>query len=191
MISVFRRRNSFYKNDTFEEKSESVMLLNRATFVVVKSNQSIRFYRSGDLSSLKSYSDPSLSNLSLRDEYFKCSRHALSGYSKMETFFLQNQLTDITLKAGTIPNPKIIISFEFCCNTEFVFFFFLSGERVIQAHKVVLCAASDYFSAMFMNNLRESTQKEVIFNEINGDILQKLIHYCYIGMHCASYLRDL
>lgn len=34
---------------------------------------------------------------------------------------------------------------------------------------------------MFMNDLKESNNKEIIFPEIDGEILQKLIHYCYTG----------
>lgn len=50
----------------------------------------------------KSFSEHSLSSLSSRDESFKYYRHAEVGFSRMETYFTQNQLTDVTLLAGTI-----------------------------------------------------------------------------------------
>lgn len=52
----------------------------------------------------------------------------------------------------------------------------------MNAHKIVLCATSDYFAAMFMNDLRESNEPEVELHEMDGEILYKLIHYCYTGI---------
>lgn len=60
---------------------------------------------------MKSFSDQSLSSLSSGDESFKCYRHADVGFNRMESFFLQNQLTDITLKAGNY-KKKIYIQFN-------------------------------------------------------------------------------
>lgn len=58
----------------------------------------------------------------------------------------------------------------------------ISGEKTINAHRVVLSATSDYFAAMFMTDLKESSQREVTLHEMDGDILHKLIHYCYTGI---------
>lgn len=55
------------------------------------------------------------------------------------------------------------------------------GDKVINAHKMILCAASDYFAAMFMNNLKESNEKEIVFHEMDGEILWKLVNFCYTG----------
>ncbi|XKL62121.1 hypothetical protein PGB90_001954 [Kerria lacca] len=139
--------NTLYKTDSSEDYA-------RNRIALYKSDSSEENMKTGELSSVKSFSDQSLSSLSSGDESFKCYRHADVGFNRMESFFLQNQLTDITLKAG---------------------------DKVINAHIIVLCAASDYFTAMFMNDLKESNNKEIIFPEIDGEILQKLIHYCYTG----------
>lgn len=55
------------------------------------------------------------------------------------------------------------------------------GKKRIPAHKIVLCAATDYFKAMFMTNLRESTQEEVEIKDVDEQILLDLVGYCYTG----------
>ena len=57
-----------------------------------------------------------------------------------------------------------------------------SGDKVINAHKMILCAASDYFAAMFMTNLKESNEREIVFREMDGEILWKLVNFCYTGI---------
>ena len=52
---------------------------------------------------------------------------------------------------------------------------------------MILSAASDYFAAMFMNNLRESNEKEIEFHEMDGEVLWKLINFCYTGITSRSY----
>lgn len=48
---------------------------------------------------MKSFSENSLTSLS-PDEPFKSVKHATAGFSRMENFYLQNKLTDVTIIAG-------------------------------------------------------------------------------------------
>lgn len=57
----------------------------------------------------------------------------------------------------------------------------LLGKCQIRAHRLVLSAGSEYFSAMFNSNLRESCQSEIVLQDVDGDALQELVHYCYTG----------
>lgn len=47
--------------------------------------------------------------------------------------------------------------------------------------RLVLSAASEYFSTMFMSNLRETEDEEVTLVNVDGDVLQAVIEYCYTG----------
>lgn len=51
----------------------------------------------------------------------------------------------------------------------------------IAAHRVVLYGANDYFKAMFSTGLKERNQPEITITEVEGDILEQLIKYCYTG----------
>lgn len=54
-------------------------------------------------------------------------------------------------------------------------------QTIVFFVRLVLSAASEYFAAMFTGNMRESEESEIILNDINGDILQALVSYCYTG----------
>ena len=56
-----------------------------------------------------------------------------------------------------------------------------SGSKRIEAHRIVLSSASDYFSAMFNNNFGESFQNEIELQEVEPDALEELVAYCYTG----------
>jgi len=58
---------------------------------------------------------------------------------------------------------------------------FLLIDFRIQAHRVVLAASSDYFDAMFSGSLRESTEKEVRLEDVQGDVVGALVQFCYTG----------
>lgn len=49
------------------------------------------------------------------------------------------------------------------------------------ANRIVLSAASEYFSTLFTVNMLEKTQKKITMNEVDGETLQALINYCYSG----------
>lgn len=47
--------------------------------------------------------------------------------------------------------------------------------------RLVLSAASEYFSTMFTGSMRESAESEIVLGEVNGDVLSALVNYCYTG----------
>ena len=54
-------------------------------------------------------------------------------------------------------------------------------RRRFHAHKVVLCAASSYFSAMFTGGFHESSQSEVTIPDGSSEAFQKLLDFAYTG----------
>lgn len=91
----------------------------------------------------------------INDTQFSCEKHAIMCLDRMKQLFKKQQLTDVTL---------------------------IAGDRKIIAHRLILSSASDYFSAMFTTNLRESVEEEVSMKNIDPDALQLLIEYCYTGV---------
>ncbi|XP_035697238.1 kelch-like protein 21 isoform X1 [Branchiostoma floridae] len=57
----------------------------------------------------------------------------------------------------------------------------LVGTKEFFCHRNVLAAASSYFRAMFLSDLRESKQDKVILKEVSPNIMQLLIDYAYTG----------
>ena len=55
------------------------------------------------------------------------------------------------------------------------------GDVSIHAHRIVLSAASDYFSAMFTNNVREANQMEIKMQDVDPTAMSQLIEYMYTG----------
>ncbi|CAH8518641.1 unnamed protein product [Dicrocoelium dendriticum] len=51
----------------------------------------------------------------------------------------------------------------------------------IPAHRVILAAASDYFAAMFGNELKEASEMEIWIHDVEPNSLQTLINYIYTG----------
>lgn len=89
-----------------------------------------------------------------RDTQFACEKHAVMCLDRMKQLYKKQKLTDVTL---------------------------IAGDKKIVAHRLILSSASDYFSAMFTTNLRESVEEEVFMRNIDPDALQALIDYCYSG----------
>ncbi|KAK6022329.1 BTB/POZ domain protein, partial [Ostertagia ostertagi] len=54
------------------------------------------------------------------------------------------------------------------------------GTR-INAHRVVLAASSNYFKAMFTNDMAESRMDEIEMVNIKAPTLETLVNYCYTG----------
>ncbi|XP_045467646.1 kelch-like protein 5 [Harmonia axyridis] len=90
------------------------------------------------------------------EEPYQCKGHAEHSLSCMQSYLQSGKLCDVTLIAGN------------------------NGKRV-QAHRLVLSAASEYFAVMFTGNLREAGESEITLGEVNGDILQSVVNYCYTG----------
>lgn len=64
----------------------------------------------------------------------------------------------------------------------------VADERRIPAHRLVLSAASDYFAAMFTNNVREASMEEINIHDVDADALASLIHYAYTGRCRKDFL---
>ena len=88
------------------------------------------------------------------DECYRSINHAERLMRKMEAYMDKKQLCDVVL---------------------------IAGQRRISAHRIVLSAASDYFAAMFTNNVREATQEEIKMKDVDADALASLIEYMYTG----------
>ncbi|XP_070610132.1 kelch-like protein 6 [Erythrolamprus reginae] len=70
----------------------------------------------------------------------------------LENLRLENSLTDVTLCVG---------SMHFSC------------------HRVVLAAASNYFRAMFCNDLKEKYEEKIVIKGVDAEIMQILLDYTY------------
>lgn len=84
---------------------------------------------------------------------FETVNHSRSIISSLGEMQKVNQLCDVTLE------------------TE-------DGEQ-IRAHRVVLAACSPFFHAMFTSNLSESRNDLIKIWEIETEVLQAIVHYCY------------
>ncbi|NXX17031.1 KLHL4 protein, partial [Podargus strigoides] len=89
------------------------------------------------------------------DEYFQSTNHAEQTFRKMENYLQQKQLCDVIL---------------------------IAGDQKIPAHRLVLSAVSDYFAAMFTNDVREAKQEEIKMEGVDPDALKALVRYAYTGI---------
>ena len=67
-------------------------------------------------------------------------------------------------------------------------FCFLVGSQRFAAHRLVLSAVSDYFRAMFNNDVREAVEKEFAIHNIDSDIFLNLINYIYTGISLILFV---
>uniref|UniRef100_A0A5F8G2G9 Kelch like family member 4 n=1 Tax=Monodelphis domestica TaxID=13616 RepID=A0A5F8G2G9_MONDO len=89
------------------------------------------------------------------EEYFHSTNHAEQTIRKMENYLQHKQLCDV---------------------------FLIAGQHKIPAHRLVLSAASDYFAAMFTNDVLEAKQEEIKMEGIDPDALKALVRYAYTGV---------
>ncbi|NXH13681.1 KLHL4 protein, partial [Bucco capensis] len=89
------------------------------------------------------------------EEYFQSTNHAEQTFRKMENYLQQKQLCDVLLVAG---------------------------DQKIPAHRLVLSAVSDYFAAMFTNDVREAKQEEIKMEGVEPEALKALVRYAYTGI---------
>ncbi|XP_060742028.1 kelch-like protein 4 isoform X1 [Tachysurus vachellii] len=89
------------------------------------------------------------------DEFFQATNHAEQTFRKMETYLQHKQLCDVLL---------------------------IAGDHKIPAHRLVLSAVSDYFAAMFTNNVREAKQDEIKMEGVDPEALRSLVHFAYTGV---------
>nr|WEX30359.1 Kelch-like protein 4-A-1 [Carassius gibelio] len=89
------------------------------------------------------------------DEFFQATNHAEQTFRKMETYLQHKQLCDVLL---------------------------IAGDHKIPAHRLVLSAVSDYFAAMFTNDVREAKQEEIKMEGVDPEALRALVHFAYTGV---------
>lgn len=85
---------------------------------------------------------------------FRSHNHAERMMKKLEMYANKRQLCDVVLVAE---------------------------ERRIPAHRLVLSAISDYFAAMFTNNVREASMDEIQIKDVDAEALANLVQYSYTG----------
>lgn len=106
-----------------------------------------------DFSQLSLFSTASTAS---QDEHFRSLGHAEHSLSCMRRYLQAGKLCDVVLIAS-------------------------NNNRKVPAHRLVLSAASEYFSAMFTGSMRESEEAEITLQGVNGDVLHALVNYCYTG----------
>ncbi|XP_074179769.1 kelch-like protein 4 [Rhinolophus sinicus] len=98
---------------------------------------------------------PEEMNVSVSEEQFHAVNHAEQTLHKMENYLKEKQLCDVLLIAGHLRIP---------------------------AHRLVLSAVSDYFAAMFTNDVLEAKQEEVKMEGVDPNALNSLVQYAYTGV---------
>ncbi|XP_074651030.1 kelch-like protein 5 isoform X2 [Tubulanus polymorphus] len=90
----------------------------------------------------------------ISDECYRSINHSERMMKKMESYLCKRQLTDVVL---------------------------VTGQKRIAAHRVVLSASSDYFAAMFTNDVKEASQDEIKMKDVDSEALALLVQYMYTG----------
>ncbi|XP_014720496.1 kelch-like protein 4 [Equus asinus] len=98
---------------------------------------------------------PEEMNANTSEEQFLAVNHAEQTLHKMENYLKEKQLCDVLLIAGHLRIP---------------------------AHRLVLSAVSDYFAAMFTNDVLEAKQEEVRMEGVDPNALNSLVQYAYTGV---------
>jgi len=57
----------------------------------------------------------------------------------------------------------------------------ISKVREIRCHRVMLCAVSDYFSAMFSLNMKEASESRVCLEMVPYNTMRAIVDYAYYG----------
>uniref|UniRef100_G1SG76 BTB domain-containing protein n=1 Tax=Oryctolagus cuniculus TaxID=9986 RepID=G1SG76_RABIT len=94
-------------------------------------------------------------NVCRSEEQFHAVNHAQQTLRRMENYLKEKQLCDVLLIAGHLRIP---------------------------AHRLVLSAVSDYFAAMFTNDVLEAKQEEVKMEGVDPHALNSLVQYAYTGV---------
>ncbi|KAK0161324.1 hypothetical protein PV327_009805 [Microctonus hyperodae] len=77
-------------------------------------------------------------------------------------------------------NSNICTDFEKLFNKrEFADMTFILNNERIKAHKTILIARSEVFSAMFSHEMKEQSKNEAIINDISAEVFEKMLEYIY------------
>jgi kelch-like protein 1/4/5 len=93
---------------------------------------------------------------SMTPDLFHSHNHPERMIRKMEQYVEKRQLCDVTL---------------------------VVGNKRIPAHRLVLSAASDYFAAMFMNDVKEASMEEIRMKDVDPDAMVAIVNYAYTGIN--------
>ena len=113
------------------------------------------------------YAASSFNNTKMEDhgDAFHSMNHAERMMKKMEAYVNKRSLCDVILVAG---------------------------QRRLPAHRLVLSAASDYFAAMFTNDVREASMEEIKMKDVDPDALTSIVSFAYTGtIHIQLMLNSL
>lgn len=97
-------------------------------------------------------------------------RNALE-YPESETFSLSSRPDILQFAMKALFDLK---KDEMLCDVTLV-----ADEHKIKAHKIVLAATSPYFSAMFTNQMLESSSETIRLHGVDGESLEGLINFVY------------
>jgi hypothetical protein len=109
-----------------------------------------------------------------RDEFVKmCEEYASEHVPRIKTF--------LSLKKNNIIDSKMNSDMKKMFNNErFSDVAFKVDKETIKAHKVVICSRSEYFRALCLGGLRESTQQQIEIHNTPPFVFRKLIEYLYM-----------
>ena len=91
----------------------------------------------------------------------------MSYYGEVEVYM--NYTTELAFHLNELRNQETLCDVTIIVN-----------HRRFRAHKVVLCAASSYFSAMFTSGFQETSQAEINI-EGNSEAFERLLDFAYTG----------
>jgi kelch-like protein 1/4/5 len=57
----------------------------------------------------------------------------------------------------------------------------IAGNKRIPGHRLVLSAASDYFAAMFTNDVKEAKMEEIVMKDVDPESMEAIVNYAYTG----------
>lgn len=105
--------------------------------------------------STRSSSSTLSSNVTLNDPQVQLNKHFTDAFKRIIEIYAESKLCDVTLV---------------CKN-----------DIKIKAHRIILSSVSDYFRAMFTNNLSESFKTEIEMTNMDGNALKQLVNFIYSG----------
>lgn len=94
-------------------------------------------------------------NVVQNDPQAMISKHFIEAFKRIVEIFQDNKLCDVTL--------------------------ICKDDVKINAHRIILSSVSDYFKAMFTNNLSEAFKNDIEMTNMDGNALKALVDFIYSG----------
>ena len=107
--------------------------------------------------STRSSSSSTVSNLfsNHNDPHSQLNKHFIDAFKRIVEIYNDSKLCDVTL--------------------------ICKDDIKIRAHRIILSSVSDYFRAMFTNNLSESFKTDIEMTNMDGNALKSLVNFIYSG----------